>query len=287
MRDGASLDARERERAPAPMRAPRGRAMSRARAVSWARAIAQRAMRAWPWSALVAWSLCWLGFTALRGIGTGAGVAAAIAALGGLALATLAASTWRRILVASGFPLSLALSGVGGPLPAWAWLATLAVLAFFYPLRAWRDAPVFPTRRGSLRGIAAHVRLAPGAAILDAGSGSGAALCELRREYPQATLFGIEWSWPLWLVGALRCRFARVRRGDFWVADWTPFALVYLFQRPESMPRALAKAAHELQPGAWLASLVFEIEALVPERVLDGVDGRRVWLYRAPFRRAR
>jgi SAM-dependent methyltransferase len=160
----------------------------------------------------------------------------------------------------------------------------LALLLLVYPLRAWRDAPVFPTRRGALRGLAKDVRLAPGAEVLDAGSGSGAALLELRREYPQARLTGIEWSWPLWLAGSLRCRFARVRRGDFWSADWTPFALVDLFQRPESMPRALAKAARELRPGAWLASLEFEIAALAPERVVEGRDGRRVWLYRAPFR---
>ena len=40
----------------------------------------------------------------------------------------------------------------------------------------------------------------------------------------------------------------------------------------------------ELRPGAWLASLEFEIAALVPQGMLDGDDGRRVWLYRAPFR---
>ena len=94
-----------------------------------------------------------------------------------------------------------------------------------------------------------------------------------------------ERSWPLWLASAVRCRFAQVRRGDFWSADWTPYALVYVFQRPESMSRALAKAAHELRPGAWLASLEFEIVALVPQGVLDSGNGRRVWLYRAPFRR--
>ena len=53
------------------------------------------------------------------------------------------------------------------------------------------------------------------------------------------------------------------------------------------MPRALAKAAHELRAGAWLASLEFEISTLAPERVLDSGNGRRVWLYRAPFRRRR
>ena len=74
--------------------------------------------------------------------------------------------------------------------------------------------------------------------------------------------------------GAATCG-ARTGRG---------FALVYLFQRPESMARAAAKAAHELRPGAWLASLEFEIATLQPQLVLESGDGRRVWLYRAPFR---
>ena len=57
----------------------------------------------------------------------------------------------------------------------------------------------------------------------------------------------------------------------------------YLFQRPESMERAAAKASRELVPGAWLASLEFEIASLLPQLVLECADGRRVWLYRAPF----
>lgn len=240
----------------------------------------------WPLPALAAWVGCWLLFLAIGHADGGAVAAMVGAAALGAALSLLGATPWRRVFIAGGFPLSLAISAAAALLPAWTWFLPLALLAFVYPLRAWRDAPVFPTRRGALRGLARNVRLAPGAAILDAGSGSGAALLELRREYPEATLTGIEWSWPLWLAGALRCRFARVRRGDFWSADWTPFALVYLFQRPESMPRALAKAARELRPGAWLASLEFEIATIAPERVLDAGDGRRVWLYRAPFRQA-
>jgi hypothetical protein len=50
------------------------------------------------------------------------------------------------------------------------------------------------------------------------------------------------------------------------------------------MERAAAKAARELREGAWLASLEFEIRTLAPHHVLEGADGRRVWLYRAPFR---
>jgi hypothetical protein len=40
-------------------------------------------------------------------------------------------------------------------------------LLVLYPLQAWRDAPVFPTPRNALQGLAAELPLAPGAAILD------------------------------------------------------------------------------------------------------------------------
>jgi len=61
---------------------------------------------------------------------------------------------------------------------------------------------------------------------------------------------------------------------------------VYLFQRPESMPRALAKARAEMAAGAWLASLEFEAEDATPQAVLTCPDGRRLWLYRLPPRAA-
>jgi hypothetical protein len=237
----------------------------------------------WPLPALAAWVTCWLVFVFIERLGAAASAAAVGATVVGVGFAFVAPSRWRRIVVAAGFPLSLAI-GHADALPAWTWLVALVAFALVYPPATWRDAPLFPTWRRALRGLGNAVPLAKDAAILDAGSGSGAALVELRREYPHARLTGIERSWPLWLASALRCRFARVRRGDFWSADWRPYALVYLFQRPESMPRALAKAAHELRPGSWLASLEFEIAALVPQGVLDGGDGRRVWLYRAPFR---
>ena len=240
--------------------------------------------RSWPLPAFAAWAACWIVFASIARLGASLAAAFVAAGLVGAALSLIGATPWRRVFVGCGFPLSFAASGSAGALPAWAWLLPLALLALVYPRRAWRDAPFFPTPAGALRGLARGVPLARGAAVLDAGCGLGAGLVELRREYPQAALEGIEWSWPLWLAGAARCRFARIRRGDLWSADWSRFALIYLFQRPESMARAAAKAAHELNPGAWLASLEFEVASLQPQLVLDGGDGRRVWLYRAPFR---
>ncbi|MDE2629013.1 MAG: class I SAM-dependent methyltransferase, partial [Burkholderiales bacterium] len=212
----------------------------------------------WPLPALLAWALCWALFALLRGLGAPLVVAMAAGAAAGAALSVIGSTPWRRAFIALGFVLSLAASGLAGAMPAWGWLVPLALLALVYPLNAWRDAPLFPTPNGALLGLARLAPLPQGARVLDAGCGLGDGLRELRREYPGAHLHGLEWSWPLRLICAWRCRFATVRRGDIWAADWSGYAMVYVFQRPESMARAAEKAARELRPGAWLASLEFD-----------------------------
>ena len=236
----------------------------------------------WPLPALLAWAACWAAFSGLRFAAAPPVVAVVMAALLGAAIAVAGATPWRRIFIGAGFPLSLAASGAAAGLPQWAWLGPLAALLLVYPINAWRDAPVFPTPRGALRGLAGQLPLLAAARVLDAGCGVGDALIELRREYPQARLAGVEWSWPLRLACALRCRFAAVRRGDMWSTDWSAFDLVYVFQRPESMQRAADKAAREMRPESWLASLEFEIASRRPTKVFTCADGRPLWLYRLP-----
>lgn len=234
----------------------------------------------WPLPALAAWAAGWALFVALLRAGAGALPAFGLAALLGGALAVRGSTRWRRVFIAAGFPLSLAASGLAGALPAWAWLLPLALLALIYPVNAWRDAPVFPTPRGALAGLQAVAPLPAGALVIDAGCGLGDGLLELRRAYPQARLLGLEWSWPLRLACAARCRFATLRRADIWAEDWSAADLVYLFQRPESMARAYTKAQRELRPGAWLASLEFGVPGVAPDARLEAVPGKPVWLYR-------
>jgi len=236
----------------------------------------------WPLPALAAWAGCWAVFLSMARLGADSAPAFLAAALAGAALAGTGATPWRRVFIGAGFPLSLAVSGAADALPAWAWLLPLALLALVYPVRAWRDAPFFPTPRGALRGLSAALPLADGSRALDAGCGLGDALLELRREYPGTALEGVEWSWPLRLACALRCRFARVRRGDMWRVDWSGFDLVYIFQRPESTSRAAAKARAELKSDAWLASLEFEVAGWPPSAVFRCADERPLWLYRMP-----
>ncbi|KQR61844.1 class I SAM-dependent methyltransferase [Acidovorax sp. Leaf160] len=234
----------------------------------------------WPLPALLAWGAAWLAYAGLQRW-LPAAFALALACALGTAASLLGQGWWRRGLIAAGFPLSLALTGAAAGVPAWAWLVPLALLLLVYPLNAWRDAPLFPTPRGALQGLAALAPLPPDAPVLDAGCGLGDGLIALRRAYPQARLHGLEWSWPLRALCALRCPWARVRRGDIWAAGWSGYALVYLFQRPESMKRAATKAEAEMASGSWLVSLEFEVPGRVADACLQGGPGaKRVWLYR-------
>ena len=237
----------------------------------------------WPLPALLAWALVWALFASLRSVDAPLAVAITASVVLGAALSTVGSTPWRRVFVAAGFPLSLAASGLAGTMPAWGWLLPLALLALVYPLNAWRDAPLFPTPGGALRGLAALAKLPANARILDAGCGLGDGLRELRREYPGADLHGLEWSWPLRLLCAWRCRFARIRRGDMWAADWSGCDMVYVFQRPESMDRAAEKATRELRPGAWLVSLEFAAPGFAATKAIECADGRRLWLYGVPL----
>lgn len=237
----------------------------------------------WPLPALLAWGACWALFTVLSRLATPLSMSIGLAVALGIVLALPLSTRWRRLFVAAGFPLSLAASGLAAGVPGWAWLIALAALLLLYPLNTWRDAPMFPTPHEALRGLSSLAPLHAGAQVLDGGCGLGDGLRELRREYPLARIEGVEWSRPLRLACALRCRFARVSRGDLWASDWSRQDLVYLFQRPESMPRALDKARRELRPGAWLASLEFEVPGVRPTRVLRRDGARPVWLYQAPL----
>lgn len=239
----------------------------------------------WPIPALLAWGSSWLIFKGLQIAGLSETIAFIAATFLGGFLSTLVNTPMRKALIVLGFPFSMAASSSTLSVPPIGWLFLLASIVLIYPRKAWRDAPLFPTPKKALRQLPEHITLLGGARILDAGSGMGDGLLALRSAYPRADLHGLEMSWPLRVLSAMRCSFASIRQGDMWLVDWRSYDLVYMFQRPESMPRAVEKAESEMRRGAWLVSLEFEARDLVPSGVIYGADGRPVWMYQLPFNR--
>jgi len=241
-------------------------------------AAAARFALPWPLPAVLAWTAGWLSWQAARLLGVDAAPALAVGCCASALWAWRCQGNWRRGLAALGFPLAAWLGGAAQGLAAAWWLLPLLPLLLVYPLRAWRDAPFFPTPAAGLQGLADVVGQ-PGE-VLDAGCGMGHGLRELSALWPQARLQGVEWSPLLVLAARLRVRRARIRRSDMWALSWAPFDLVYLFQRPESMARAWHKAQRELRPGAWLVSLEFAVPGVEPTARLAAPNRRTVWIYR-------
>ena len=233
----------------------------------------------WPLPALAAWSAAWAAWAMLLWLGA----APAIALVGGICTGALVAlgceGLWRRAIAAAGFPLSAWALGAASAWPSWAWLMLLLPLLLAYPLRAWRDAPFFPTPATALRGLQSVV--GDPLRVLDAGCGLGHGLRALRRLWPRAELLGVEWSPLLAFVAARWCPWAQVRRGDMWAHSWAGLDLVYVFQRPESMDRVWDKAHAELAAGAWLVSLEFAVPGRTPWATLQQPGQRPLWIYRA------
>ena len=234
----------------------------------------------WPLPALLSWGSAWLAFAGLKATGLALGPSVLLAALlaGGLAL--LHRARWRRLIVALGFPLSMLFVLRSAALPPWAWLLPLALLALAYPRRTWSDAPWFPTPQGALLALRELAPLAPNSQILDAGCGLGHGLKELRLAYPDARIEGIEWSGLLARLAARACPWAKIHRGDMWAQDWRSFALVYVFQRPETMARVWAKACAEMPASACLVSLDFQVVGQTPVATLALSRGHSLWVYR-------
>lgn len=237
----------------------------------------------WPLPAV----LCWAAGLGAWWLALAAGLVPWVAGLAGLLVSGLPAllcrGPWRRLMAAAGFPLALlAWPGAAGALPALAWGVAAGLLLLLYPLGAWRDAPWFPTPQGALAGLAQACAAHPPLAVLDAGCGLGHGLRALHQQFPTARVHGVEHSRVLRWLAAWRCPWAQVEQGDLWAGNWAGYGLVYLFQRPESMCRAYDKALRELPPGAWLASLEFEVPGVVATHRLPGAQGRPVWLYLTP-----
>ena len=240
----------------------------------------------WPAPAFLSWAASWALFRILSGQGWQTVWTLVIPAGVGVLFSLWGHSWWRKLFIAGGFPISFALSlhMLGnGEMPAWMWLLPLAIMLLVYPVNVWSDAPLFPTPAKALIDLSKHAPLDVGAKVVDAGCGMGHGLRALRLAYPQAQFFGLEWSVVLRWWCALRLPWARIRRADIWAADWSGYAMVYAFQRPESMPRAVAKAAKELRPGAYLVSLDFQAHDLVEKASYQAPNGKMVWIYQTPF----
>jgi len=139
--------------------------------------------------ALGVWGAAWYVYIFLVELGMHSSVAMLFSTFVGVSAAAMGwhrgISQARAAALAMGFPVSFWLLGMG-TIPSWVWLLPLVLIVWIYPMRAWRDAPVFPTPLNALRDVPRYAILPAQAKILDAGCGAGDGLKALRVAYVNA-----------------------------------------------------------------------------------------------------
>mgnify|MGYP001403636396 CR=1 FL=1 len=237
----------------------------------------------WPFQALMVWFFLWLIYFLLIKIDFSPYIATVISGILGIFFSIIGSTLVRKILISTGFPIAIIFYNSFSP---WIWLVPFFVLVSIYPINAWKDAPFFPTPRNALKNLFKFAPLKEGACVLDIGSGLGHGLKALKLSYPNAVFFGIEKSFILRISSYFYCPWANIKKGDMWEENWKNYDLIYIFQRPETMPKAILKASKELKKGSWLVSLEFNSLDIVPHAVINTNDGKFVWLYQTPFKKS-
>lgn len=234
----------------------------------------------WPLGVTLAWMFSWLAAVMLAptmhpfitGSATGA------------TLSLISQTKWRKAIIAIGFPMSYAILNIEQGSLSWLWLTPVIALLAIYPPRLWADAPMFPTSKASITGLARRLKLPCEAKILDAGCGFGHAIEALASEYPKADMYGSERSSLVALIAKLKHKKAHITCENMWQQDWSKFDLVYVFHRPDTMPQAMHKALEQLKCGAWLASLEFKDDAFIPDMVWHNKGEKPLYLYQSPIK---
>lgn len=190
------------------------------------------------------------------------GVDATLAALAGAALGL------PRWWIPLNFALPWLLEGAQGlPLPGWAYLMGLLLLALVFGGGLLTRVPLYHANAAAWRALAEAVP-AGATSLVDLGCGLGGPLAHLARTRPELRLVGVEASPLTWLLARLRCRRfpqVEVRLGSFWKVPLADFDVAYAFLSPEPMPALWEKVRREMRPGTRFLSHTFA----VPDRPED------------------
>lgn len=195
-------------------------------------------------------------------------------ALAALITHKLEMAPWWRVIQFL-FPLAV-LTTLALHLPSWLFALLFLILLGLYWSTFRTQVPYYPSRVAVWDAVRQLLPEDQPLQLIDIGSGLGGAVLYWSRVRPAARCVGIELAPLPWLYSWLRARLsgsaARFVLGDYERLDFAPFNLVFAYLSPAPMAALWRKARAELQPGAILVSLEFEIPGHAPDRVIVPAD---------------
>ena len=176
-----------------------------------------------------------------------------------------------QFVFAPGLVLTLSLD-----LPSIWFLGAFLLLALVYGRTYQTQVPLYLSSRTTIEALASLLPKRDGFSFIDLGSGFGGLLRHLSRIRPDGDYHGIEAAPLPFLLS--KCRNVigagggRIRWGNFWRQDLSPYDVVYAYLSPVPMTALWRKAHAEMRPGSIFISNSFTVAGVTPEMSLKLED---------------
>ena len=169
---------------------------------------------------------------------------------------------------------------------------TLLVLLFFLAFFAVQFfniffrgyAPFVSTRPKVIKSIIGELAIKEDATVYELGCGRAGFLRALRKKYPKAKLFGVEYSfWP-YLVAEMQNSLSKskleIMRKNMFKVDLSGADVIYCYLNAKMMEELAKKFKGECKPGATVISYTFPLHGMPSEKVLEVGKNEKVYFYR-------
>lgn len=146
-------------------------------------------------------------------------------------------------------------------------------------------APWVPTRRKDLSRIAAHLDLKHGDVFYEIGSGDGRVSRYIAKQFPEATVIGIEMATPLYLLSLLHLLIQpapnlKIKYGNALKMDLSDASAIFTFATIGTINKKLKpKLLRECKKGCRIISYEFRIRDWPGKERVDEPEGRGARLY--------
>ena len=170
-------------------------------------------------------------------------------------------------------------------------VATLILLLFFFEffvVQAYNIvfrgyAPFLATKSVVLKRLLSELKINKDAVVYELGAGRAGLLRMLRKQYPNAKLTGVEYSFFPWLIGkfqnAITNSKIKLLKENIFKIGLKGADAVYCYLNVDTMIKLEEKFNNELREGAKVISYQFPLPTKKTERTIDLGEEGKIYFY--------
>lgn len=167
-------------------------------------------------------------------------------------------------------------------LPSTVYLVGFIITLALYWTTFRTQVPFYPSHPAVWRQVAAIIPQDKPLRLVDIGSGLGDLSMYLAKLRPDSLIEGVEIAPLPWIISKLRAKVKQSRAifcmRNYHELNFADYDVIFAYLSPAAMPALWEKAQSEMRPGSLLISYEFDIEGILPTKVIE-TEGRTEKLF--------